>query len=284
MKDTDYILIQPWMVKNLKLSGNKLIMYALIHGFCKDGEHEFHGSINYMCEWTNLSRNTVISTLKSLVDDRFLTKREYKENNVSFCAYSLGGSEKTALPVQSTKKFQEEEQEKEEKEKVTQKEKEKKEEKEEKENITFVENFIERIYKIYPTRCPKRNTSLGKCSKDKERIRRLMKAYTQEDIERVVRHEVEEKYGKSYMQNFSTFLNNFPDPSEMFSSENVAADNSRKEEALLKRFYETLSAEEEAKIYGLVPFAFSALTSEQKNWWRKEKRQIMLEWIKCHDK
>lgn len=79
------------------------------------------------------------------------------------------------------------------------------------------DEFVERIYKMYPTHCPKRNTSLGKCSKDKERIRRLMKAYTQEDIERVVRHEVEEKYGKSYMQNFSTFLNNFPDPQSLFS-------------------------------------------------------------------
>lgn len=143
-------------------------------------------------------------------------------------------------------------------------------------------DFIERIYKMYPTRCPKRNTSLGKGSKDKERIRRLLKTYSQEDIERVVRHEIEEKYGKAYMQNFSTFLNNFPDPSEMFSRENVAADNSQKEEIVLKRIYETLSAEEEARIYGLVPSAFSTLTTEQKNWWRKEKKQIMLEWIRSH--
>jgi hypothetical protein len=33
-----------------------------------------------------------------------------------------------------------------------------------------------------------------------------------EHIELVFKHEIEEKFGKQYMQNFSTFLNNFPDP------------------------------------------------------------------------
>lgn len=103
MKQTDYIVIQANMVNDLKLSGNRLIIYALIHGFCKDGTHEFFGSINYICEWTNLSRNTVISALKSLVDDKLITKREYQENNVKFCAYSIG-SAKIAPVVQNTDK------------------------------------------------------------------------------------------------------------------------------------------------------------------------------------
>ena len=73
--------------------------------------------------------------------------------------------------------------------------------------------FVERIYKMYPTTCPMRGTSLGKCKKDKERIKKLLKDYTEEQIEYIVKKEVEDKYGKAYMQNFSTFLNNFPDPS-----------------------------------------------------------------------
>lgn len=73
--------------------------------------------------------------------------------------------------------------------------------------------FVERIYKMYPTTCPMRGASLGKCKKDKERIKKLLKDYTEEQIEYIVKKEVEDKYGKAYMQNFSTFLNNFPDPS-----------------------------------------------------------------------
>lgn len=72
--------------------------------------------------------------------------------------------------------------------------------------------FIEMIYSIYPQKCPKRGSSLGKCSKDKDRIKKLLKNYTKEQIEEVVRREIDSKYGISYMQNFSTFLNNFPDP------------------------------------------------------------------------
>lgn len=77
------------------------------------------------------------------------------------------------------------------------------------------DDFVEMIYSLYPTKCPKRGSSLGKSAKDKNRIRKLLKTYTKEQIEAVVRKEVEDKYGKAYMQNFSTFLNNFPDPSIM---------------------------------------------------------------------
>ena len=113
MNYDDYFVVQARMVVELGLSGNRLLVYALIHGFCKDGNNEFTGSINYLCEWTNLSRNTVISTLKSLVDDKLLNKREYVINGVKYCAYSMGdcgklppsghvwgGSAKNAPPVQ----------------------------------------------------------------------------------------------------------------------------------------------------------------------------------------
>lgn len=79
--------------------------------------------------------------------------------------------------------------------------------------IEDTSEFVERIYAAYPSKCPMRGTSLGKCKKDKERIKKLLKEYTEEQIEYIVKKEVEDKYGKNYMQNFSTFLNNFPDPS-----------------------------------------------------------------------
>ena len=81
-----------------------------------------------------------------------------------------------------------------------------------------VDDFIDRMYLIYPTRCPKRNASLGKTKKDKDRIRKLLKCYSMDEIERVFKHEIEEKYEKQYMQNFSTFLNNFPDPNALVDS------------------------------------------------------------------
>ena len=80
-----------------------------------------------------------------------------------------------------------------------------------------VDEFVDRMYALYPAKCPKRGTSLGKSQKDKGRIKSLLKTYSESDIEFVIRWEVEQKYGKSYMLNFSTFLNNFPDPTQIDS-------------------------------------------------------------------
>ena len=98
--------------------------------------------------------------------------------------------------------------------------------KEKEESFEDNDDFVEMIYSLYPTKCPKRGTSLGKITKDKDRIRKLLKTYTKEQIEMVVRKEIGDKYGISYMQNFSTFLNNFPDPSTM---EDNSKEHSKKE-------------------------------------------------------
>lgn len=79
--------------------------------------------------------------------------------------------------------------------------------------VDDVNDFVDKMYSIYPATCPKRNTSTGKSRKDKDRIKRLLKTYTREQIEQVIRAEVDNNYGVNYMKNFSTFLNNFPEPS-----------------------------------------------------------------------
>ena len=80
--------------------------------------------------------------------------------------------------------------------------------------VDDVNDFVDKMYDIYPCRCPKRNASTGKSHKDKERIKRLLKLYSEEQIEQVIRSEVENNLGINYMKNFSTFLNNFPAPIE----------------------------------------------------------------------
>lgn len=102
--------------------------------------------------------------------------------------------------------------------------------KEKDESFEDNDDFVEMIYSLYPTKCPKRGTSLGKSTKDKDRIRKLLKNYTKEQIEMVVRKEIGDKYGISYMQNFSTFLNNFPDPTIM---EDHSKEYSKKEQDLV---------------------------------------------------
>ena len=77
------------------------------------------------------------------------------------------------------------------------------------------DKFVERMYAMYPTKCPIKNRSLGKSTKDKDRIRKLMKTYSKDEIEFVISNEVNQKFNKAWMSNFSTFLNNFPDPTQI---------------------------------------------------------------------
>jgi len=74
------------------------------------------------------------------------------------------------------------------------------------------EGHVKRVYDNYPTKCVITNRTLGKSSKDKDKIERLLKKHTVDEL-----IEIQELYTKSckrdnvYMKNYSTFLNNLPD-------------------------------------------------------------------------
>ena len=76
------------MITRLKLKGNELLVFALIHGFSQDGKSRFKGSLKYLIEWTGLDKTTIIKILKSLVEKRYIHKFEYEKNKVRFCEYS----------------------------------------------------------------------------------------------------------------------------------------------------------------------------------------------------
>jgi len=108
MKNTNYITIQGWMINELELKGNELIVFAIIYGFSQDGNSEFTGSINYIKDTLNCSRNTAIKTIKKLVDFGFIKKNQVVNYGVTYNKYSVtklvvqkmnGGSAKNELGV-----------------------------------------------------------------------------------------------------------------------------------------------------------------------------------------
>lgn len=76
MQDGSYVVIQAFMVNDLKLKGNELIVYAAIYGFTQDGEHWFYGTKGYLAEWCGATKGTVGNCLKSLVGKGLLERRE----------------------------------------------------------------------------------------------------------------------------------------------------------------------------------------------------------------
>ena len=90
--------------------------------------------------------------------------------------------------------------------------KEKKSSNEDKEKILA---SVNRIYSLYPTKCPVSGRPTGKSSKDKVKIEILLRKRAEEEIASIIERYLSESTShQSYIKNFSTFLNNIPDYTE----------------------------------------------------------------------
>lgn len=93
VKDDNFFLVSGWMLNRLGLKGAALQIFAIIYGFSQDGEGSFTGSLQYLCDFTNTSKHTVIKALKELVEKNYVIKTENIINGVQFNTY------KTNAPV-----------------------------------------------------------------------------------------------------------------------------------------------------------------------------------------
>lgn len=79
-KDYNYYQIQGFMVNKLNLSGNELLIYAIIYGFSQDDDSVFKGSLAYLQCATNSSRNTVINSINKLIQKKLIIKLSIGNN------------------------------------------------------------------------------------------------------------------------------------------------------------------------------------------------------------
>lgn len=90
IKDENYYQIQGWMITRLGLKGIALSVYAIIYGFSQDGVNEYKGSLQYLCDFCGgVSKPTIITALKSLVESKYIFKREEYVNGVQFNGYRV---------------------------------------------------------------------------------------------------------------------------------------------------------------------------------------------------
>lgn len=87
VKDGNFVTIQSFMVKDLKLKGNELLTYAIIYGFSQNGESKFTGSLQYIADWTNSTKQGVMKNLKALVEKGLIVKTDIYNNGVKFVQY-----------------------------------------------------------------------------------------------------------------------------------------------------------------------------------------------------
>ena len=103
ISDGNFITIQGWMRTELNLSGNELIVYAIIYGFSQNKQGEFTGSAQYLADWVGCTRRPVMTILNKLVEAKLISKTELILNNnekrVSYQAER--GCEKTSQGVKN---------------------------------------------------------------------------------------------------------------------------------------------------------------------------------------
>lgn len=78
-----YITIQGWMRTELNLSGNELIVYAIIYGFSQNKQGEFTGSVQYLADWVGCTKRTVTTILRKFVDEELVKKTVVQLDNNS---------------------------------------------------------------------------------------------------------------------------------------------------------------------------------------------------------
>ena len=85
-----YLTIPRWMVENLGLTGDELLIFAIIYSFSQDGKSKYEGTTKYLSFWTGKSKDTVLRNLRSLLNKGLIdrTKKYYGANNERYyCDY-----------------------------------------------------------------------------------------------------------------------------------------------------------------------------------------------------
>lgn len=97
IKDDSYISIQSFMVKELHLSGNELIVYAIIFGFSQAEGCWFTGSRKYIADWCQTSKRSVSANLKKLMNKGLIERRSRPIQDVLHYDYRVVRSTSTPL-------------------------------------------------------------------------------------------------------------------------------------------------------------------------------------------
>lgn len=98
MKSDNFIVIQGWMINELKLKGNALLVFALIYGFTRDGRTKFASGRQYIAESFNISLPTVDKALQELIDLGYIVKESCVNQADTDKYYANISSKETLVP------------------------------------------------------------------------------------------------------------------------------------------------------------------------------------------
>lgn len=82
-----FVTIQSWMITELKLKRNEIMIFAIIYGTSQNGAGFFYGTKEYLCEWTGYKKRQVQQILANLVKKKYLKRDKMMKNNIEYTIY-----------------------------------------------------------------------------------------------------------------------------------------------------------------------------------------------------
>ena len=89
VKNKHLIVVHEFMLRDLRLKGNELLVYAIIFDSSQTEEQKFSGSLRYLAGRTNSTKRGVLNSLKSLMQKGYIKKEEQIINGVKYCSYRI---------------------------------------------------------------------------------------------------------------------------------------------------------------------------------------------------
>lgn len=76
VKKENFVCIQGWMISELRLKGNDLLVYAIIYGYSQDGSSCFSGGLQYLADWVNGTKRGVQKNLDNLMAKGLIERQQ----------------------------------------------------------------------------------------------------------------------------------------------------------------------------------------------------------------
>jgi hypothetical protein len=89
LDDDAHLTIGGWMINRLNLSGNELLIFAVIFGVSQDRASFFCGRHEHLCAWTKAPLDAVETALNSLLAKELITKVSNEVNGIIYRGYQV---------------------------------------------------------------------------------------------------------------------------------------------------------------------------------------------------
>lgn len=103
-RDINYIIVQPWMISEMRLSGKDLLLYALIYGHDAYGKNTCFYDKEYLSKWLKCRKDNVSRQVDKLIKKNLICiKRKGKREIICVLKHSNSPQNESSFPqIEST--------------------------------------------------------------------------------------------------------------------------------------------------------------------------------------